>query len=343
MFKVVHPLSRLRSGLAGTLVLFLSAFALTACIVTADQSVEAQSQGPARPGHRRQDPLDRSAAAPDRRHRRKRHPAAERRRGRRSISATAPTPPGAALAERDGAGGSGYDLNFENAPVATVAKVILGDVLKRRLRHRSARAGNRDAGFGASGAEGGCALRAGERAADVRRRAGARSRRQLSADPGRRSRPRRHRPRRRRRSRPRHQRGAAALRVGAERVQAARRLRRQGQHVASRQRPQHPDHHRQRLRPRGRDRHHPELRRRLDEGTIGRHLPGAQFSTRAADLRAREDHGFRRRRHEPERRQVPGRSAGSTPSSWSARSRNISSAPAPGSRGSTVATPRPST
>lgn len=39
------------------------------------------------------------------------------------------TPQGAALAERDDAGGSGYDLNFENAPVATVAKVILGDVL----------------------------------------------------------------------------------------------------------------------------------------------------------------------------------------------------------------------
>src|SRR5207244_13492994 len=38
-------------------------------------------------------------------------------------------PQGAALAESDGSGASGYDLNFENAPVATVAKVILGDVL----------------------------------------------------------------------------------------------------------------------------------------------------------------------------------------------------------------------
>ena len=38
-------------------------------------------------------------------------------------------PQGGALAERDDGGGSGYDLNFENAPVATVAKVILGDVL----------------------------------------------------------------------------------------------------------------------------------------------------------------------------------------------------------------------
>lgn len=39
------------------------------------------------------------------------------------------TPVGGALADRDG-GGNGYDLNFENAPVATVAKVILGDVLQ---------------------------------------------------------------------------------------------------------------------------------------------------------------------------------------------------------------------
>ncbi|WP_244553217.1 type II secretion system secretin GspD [Bradyrhizobium erythrophlei] len=29
-----------------------------------------------------------------------------------------------------GAGGSGFDLNFENAPVATVAKVVLGDILQ---------------------------------------------------------------------------------------------------------------------------------------------------------------------------------------------------------------------
>ena len=39
------------------------------------------------------------------------------------------TPQGVALAEREGASGNGYDLNFENAPVATVAKVILGDVM----------------------------------------------------------------------------------------------------------------------------------------------------------------------------------------------------------------------
>ena len=40
------------------------------------------------------------------------------------------TPPGSSAIEREDTGsGSGYDLNFENAPVATVAKVILGDVL----------------------------------------------------------------------------------------------------------------------------------------------------------------------------------------------------------------------
>jgi general secretion pathway protein D len=38
-------------------------------------------------------------------------------------------PQGAALIEKDDTGASGYDLNFENAPVAAVAKVILGDVL----------------------------------------------------------------------------------------------------------------------------------------------------------------------------------------------------------------------
>jgi len=46
VFKVVHPLSRLRSGLTGTLVLFLSGFLLTACILTADQSIEGNPKDP---------------------------------------------------------------------------------------------------------------------------------------------------------------------------------------------------------------------------------------------------------------------------------------------------------
>jgi general secretion pathway protein D len=33
------------------------------------------------------------------------------------------------LAQQPASGGSGYDLNFENTPVATVAKVVLGDIL----------------------------------------------------------------------------------------------------------------------------------------------------------------------------------------------------------------------
>ncbi|SIO38272.1 general secretion pathway protein D [Bradyrhizobium erythrophlei] len=128
MIKVVHPLSRLRSGLAGTLVLFLSAFALTACIVTADQSIESNPKDP-----RAQDVGERIQSIdllP-------RQTADSEATGLRQPSASRPaiylsdgsTPQGAALTERDGGSGNGYDLNFENAPVATVAKVILGDVL----------------------------------------------------------------------------------------------------------------------------------------------------------------------------------------------------------------------
>ena len=128
MSKVAPPLSRLRSGLTGTLVLFLSAFALTACIVTADQSIEGNPKDP-----RAQDVADRIRSIdllP-------RQTAEIEAGGLRQQSASRPaiylsdgsTPPGSALTERDGAAGGGYDLNFENAPVATVAKVILGDVL----------------------------------------------------------------------------------------------------------------------------------------------------------------------------------------------------------------------
>src|SRR3954468_12386424 len=130
LLKVVHPLWRLRSALTGTLVLFLFPILLTACIVTADQSVESNPKDP-----RAQDISDRirsldllprqtadtgSSAL---------KPAAGNKQAAIYLSDGTP-PPGAALTERDGVGsGSGYDLNFENAPVATVAKVILGDVL----------------------------------------------------------------------------------------------------------------------------------------------------------------------------------------------------------------------
>ena len=128
MSKVVHPLSRLRSGLTGALVLCLSAFALTACIVTADQSVERNPRDP-----RAQDIAEKINSLDI-------EPRQVTDVGAGGIRQQGPsraaiylsdgtTPAGAALAERDG-GSGGYDLNFENAPVATVAKVILGDVLK---------------------------------------------------------------------------------------------------------------------------------------------------------------------------------------------------------------------
>ncbi|MEA2913076.1 MAG: ral secretion pathway protein [Bradyrhizobium sp.] len=130
MSKVVHPLSRLRSGLTGTLVLFLSAFLLTACILTADQSIEGNPRDP-----RAQDIADRIRSL-DLLPRQAADVPGTGIRQQQGASRPAiylsdgTTPPGSALTEREDTGsGSGYDLNFENAPVATVAKVILGDVL----------------------------------------------------------------------------------------------------------------------------------------------------------------------------------------------------------------------
>jgi general secretion pathway protein D len=128
LFKVVQPLSRLRSGLSGTLALTLSAFVLTACIVTADQSVEGNPKDP-----RAQDIADKIKSIdllP-------RQTAETGASGIKQQGASRPaiylsdgsTPAGSALIEREAAAGGGYDLNFENAPVAAVAKVILGDVL----------------------------------------------------------------------------------------------------------------------------------------------------------------------------------------------------------------------
>ncbi len=127
--KVVHPLLRLRSGLAGTLVLFLSSMLLAACIVTADQSVESNPKDP-----RAQDIADRIRSLDLLPRQTTDTGATALKRGGDKQAAIylsdVTPPPGAAMTERDGAGsGSGYDLNFENAPVATVAKVVLGDVL----------------------------------------------------------------------------------------------------------------------------------------------------------------------------------------------------------------------
>jgi general secretion pathway protein D len=132
LFKVVHPLVRLRSGLTGTLLLFLSFLSpllLTACILTADQSIEGNPKDP-----RVQDLADKVRSLDLE----PRQTADAANTGLRQQSASRPaiylsdgaTPPGAALPEREDSGpGGGYDLNFENTPVATVAKVILGDVL----------------------------------------------------------------------------------------------------------------------------------------------------------------------------------------------------------------------
>jgi general secretion pathway protein D len=126
--KVVHPLSRLRSALTGTLVLFLSAFLLSACILTANQSVEGNPKDP-----RPQDIADKIRALDLE----PRQTTDAGSTGIKQQSASRPSiylsdgsrPQGAALVEKDDVGGGGYDLNFENAPVASVAKVILGDVL----------------------------------------------------------------------------------------------------------------------------------------------------------------------------------------------------------------------
>jgi general secretion pathway protein D len=129
LLKVVHPLWRLRSGLTGTLVLFLSSILLTACIVTADQSIESNPKDP-----RAQDVTDRIRSLDLLPRQTADTGATALKRGGDKQAAIylsdGTPPPGAALTERDGVGsGSGYDLNFENAPVAAVAKVILGDVL----------------------------------------------------------------------------------------------------------------------------------------------------------------------------------------------------------------------
>lgn len=115
-----------RAFAVGAAILTLG-LALASCVVTADQSIESNPNDP-----RAQSVADRinsldllpkqQAAAPQGGLQRTSdsRPAIYMSDGR--------TPQGAALAERED-GGGGYDLNFENAPVATVAKVILGDML----------------------------------------------------------------------------------------------------------------------------------------------------------------------------------------------------------------------
>ncbi len=123
---MAQSLPRLRSGLTGTLVLFALGFLLTACI-TSDQAQESNPKDPrARDITERIQSLDLEP----------RQPTAS---GESSLSANASRQPAIYLADgtrspnspatADEAPGGGFDLNFDNAPVATVAKVILGDIL----------------------------------------------------------------------------------------------------------------------------------------------------------------------------------------------------------------------
>jgi general secretion pathway protein D len=125
---VVDPLSRPCSVVIRALSLLLPLLLLAGCIVTADQSVESNPKDP-----RARDIGDKINSIDL-------LPRETADGGTGSIkpqSSSRPaiyltdgtTPPGARLAERDDNATGGYDLNFENAPVATVAKVILGDVL----------------------------------------------------------------------------------------------------------------------------------------------------------------------------------------------------------------------
>jgi general secretion pathway protein D len=107
----------------------LSSILLTACIVTADQSIESNPKDP-----RAQDIADKIRSIDLLPRQTGDTSAAALKRGGDKQPAIylsdGTPPPGASAIERDGgASGSGYDLNFENAPVAAVAKVVLGDVL----------------------------------------------------------------------------------------------------------------------------------------------------------------------------------------------------------------------
>ena len=145
---------------------------------------------------------------------------------------------------------------------------------RRRLHHRSARAGHGEPGLRPAGAEIRHRLRAGERAAAERRRAGARPVR-LSADAaGRGGRRRRRRGRGAGRAGLRHLGGAAAICLGADAAQADRQLRAPSPAwCAPMPRPQPDPHPGQRQRAAHRDRPGAQLRRRLDARPVGRHLP----------------------------------------------------------------------
>jgi general secretion pathway protein D len=114
-----------RIGVAGAALILLSALSiLTACNLTADRPLPEDTRPPdVMDRVRNLDLLPRQSQQVE---------ATTVNRGAQSRPVIVPgrdeQPPSAGAGEAP-AGGEGYDLNFENAPVATVAKVILGDIL----------------------------------------------------------------------------------------------------------------------------------------------------------------------------------------------------------------------
>lgn len=128
MGKVGQSGKWVRPGLAGSLVLCLAGCALSACILTSDQAIESDPRD-----KRPQDVIDhiraidlQARATPD--------PSegvtGSARPARAAVYIGDTTAPVSAAGRGDPAASSdGFDLNFENAPVTSVAKVILGDIL----------------------------------------------------------------------------------------------------------------------------------------------------------------------------------------------------------------------
>ncbi len=207
----------------------------------------------------------------------------------------------------NGEGGEGYELNFENTPIASVAKVVLGDILGTgfivdpRVQGTISLASGRpvpksDLLFVLENAlrlSGVVLVRdvRGLSAHSARRRG---RRRQSGFGRG------------ARRAGLRNFRRSAAIRFGRDPDQAARQLRDQAGHGARRHHAQHAAHSGQRRRASRRHRDGARLRRRLDARAIGRRFPDSIQQSRADHHRAGEDPGFRRGRPQPEHRQVPG-------------------------------------
>ena len=84
----------------------------------------------------------------------------------------APQPGSTQQSQQIAASGDGFELNFDNSPVASVAKVVLGDILGVGYVDRPARSGQHQPVVGPPDTEVRHHIRARKRAADRRRRAG---------------------------------------------------------------------------------------------------------------------------------------------------------------------------